>query len=75
MMQTLRNELLLLYADTKNIIRLNSIPVSIIWNDKIIIDDILLYSNHINTLIHYISCVAQVFTKYHLFIKLTNVNF
>ena len=69
MMQSLRKEWLLLFA------RLNSAPVSIVYNDKIIIDDILLYSNHINTLIHYFSCVSQVFTVYCLSFKLKNVNF
>ena len=39
--------------------------------DKIIIDDILLYSNHVPTLLHYCSCVEQVFTKYRLFFQLT----
>ena len=71
MMQTLRKEWLLLHADTKHLIQLNSAPASIICNDKIIIDDVLLYSNHVNTLLHYFSCVAQVFTKYHLSFKLT----
>ena len=69
MMQSLRKEWLLLFA------RLNSVHVSIVCNDKIIIDDILLYSNHINTLIHYFSCVSQVFTVYCLSFKLKNVNF
>ena len=75
MIQALRKELLLLFADTKHVIRLNSAPVSIICNDKIIIDDILLYSNHVNTLIHYFSCVAQFFTKYRLSFKVTKCEF
>ena len=44
-------------------------------DDKIIIDDILLYSNHVLTLLHYFSCVAQVFTKYRLSFKLTKCEF
>ena len=52
MMQSLRKEWLLLFADTKHVIRINSAPVSIVYNDNIIIDDILLYSNHVNTLLH-----------------------
>ena len=66
MIQYLRKEWLLLYADTKHLTHLDSVPVTIICNDKIIINDILLYSNNVNTLIHFFSCVAQVFTKYHL---------
>ena len=42
MIQSLRKEWLLLFADIKYIIRINSAPVSIVCNDKIIIDDILL---------------------------------
>ena len=75
MIQSLRKEWLLLYADTKHLILLDSAPVAIICNDKIVIDDILLYSNNVNTLIHYFSCVAQVFTKYHLSFKLTKCDF
>ena len=72
---TLRKEWLLLYADTKHLIHLDSAPVTIICNDKIIIDNILLYSNNINTLIHYFSCVDQVCTKYRLSFKLTKCDF
>ena len=75
MMQSLRKEWLLLYADTKHLIHLDSSPVTIICNDKIIIDNILLYSNNINTLIHYFSCVDQVCTKYRLSFKLTKCDF
>ena len=71
MMQSLRKEWLLLYADTKHLIHLDSAPVTFIWNEKIIIDDILFYSNSVNTLIHYFSCVTKAFTKYRLSFKLT----
>ena len=74
-MQSLRKEWLLLYADTKHLIHFDSVHVTIICNEKIIIDDILLYSNNVNTLIHYFSCVAQVFTKYRLSFKLTKCEF
>ena len=74
-MQTLRKEWLLLYADTKHFIHLNSSAVSIICNYKIIINDILLYSNHVNTLLQYFSCVVQAFTKYRLSFKLTKCEF
>ena len=75
MMQSSRKEWLLLYTDTKHLIHFDSITVTIICNDKIIIDVILLYSNNINTFIHYFSCVSQVFTKYRLSFKLTKCNF
>ena len=42
MMQSLNNEWLLLFASTKYVIRINTTPVSIVCNDKIFIDDILL---------------------------------
>ena len=75
MMQYLRKEWLLLFADIKHDISFNSTPVSVVCNDNIIIDDILLYSNHVNTLINYFSCVAQVFTKYRLSFELTKYKF
>ena len=74
-MKSLRKAWLLLYADTKHLIHLDSAPVTIICNDKIVIDDILLYSNSINSLIHYFSCVAHVFTKHHLSFNLTKCEF
>ena len=52
---------LLLYADTKYLIRLDSIPVSTVYSDKIIIDGILLYSDHVNTLIYITFIVSPKF--------------
>ena len=87
MMQALRKEWVLLFADTKHLLTIDSapdtiicsdkiyVPDTIVCNDKIIIDDILLYSNNVDTLIHYFSCVAQVFTKYRLSFKLTKCEF
>ena len=75
MMQSLRKEWLLVYADTKHLIHLDSAPVTIICNEKNIINDILLYSNNVNTLINYLSCVAQVFTNYRLSFRLTKCVF
>ena len=75
MMQSLQKEWLLLYVDTKHLIHLDSAPVTIICNEKNIINDILLYSNNVNTLINYLSCVAQVFTEYRLSFKLKNAFF
>ena len=50
-------------------------PSTLIYNDKIIIDDGLLYSNHVPSLLHYFSCVIQLFTKYRLSFKLTKCDF
>ena len=41
-----------------------------IFDDRIIIDYILLFSNYISTIFHYFSCVVPVFTKYRAFFKL-----
>ena len=52
MIQYLRKEWLLLFTDMKRVISFDTFHVTIICNDKIIIDDILLYSNHVPTLFH-----------------------
>ena len=75
MMQTLRKIWLLLYTEIKHLLHLDSAPVTIMCNEKIFIDDILLYSNNVKTLIHYFSCVTQVFIKYSLSFKLTKCEF
>ena len=72
MMQSLRKEWLLLFTNTKHVISCDNVPNTLICNDKIIIDNSLLYFNHVPSLLHYFSCVAQVFMKYPLKIKLTN---
>ena len=38
----------------------------IICDDRIIIDNIFLFPNHVSTILHYFSCVARVFIKYKL---------
>ena len=75
MMQRLRKEWLLLFATTKHLVHVTQPTIEIMCDDKIIIDDILLYSNHVPTLLYYFSCVAQVFTKYRLSFKLTKCDF
>ena len=74
-MQALREKWLFLFADAKHVIRVTSAHITIICNDKIIIDGIFLYSNHVLTLLHYFSCIVQVLTKYHLSFKLTKCEF
>ena len=75
MMQFLRADWTTLFNETKHVINVSNSPTTIVCNDRIIIDDILLFSNHIPTLLHYFSCVAQVFTKFRLSFKLTKCDF
>ena len=75
MMQFLRGEWIILFNETKLIISLTNSPTKIVCNDRIIIDDIFLFSNHTPTLLYYFSCVARVFTKYRLSFKLSKCNF
>ena len=75
MMQNLRDEWIALFNETKHsIVDKNSFN-TIVCDDKIVIDDILLYSNHIPTLLHYFSCVANYFTKFRLSFKLSKCDF
>ena len=55
MIQFLRADWTVLFNETTNNINLSDSPSTIICNDRIIIDDILLFSNHIPTLLHYFS--------------------
>ena len=47
----------------------------IVHDSRIVIDDILLYSTNIHTLIRYFSCVAKVFVRYRLSFKLSKCKF
>ena len=75
MMKFLRGEWIMLFNETKHIISLTDSPTKIVCNDRIIIDDILLFFNHTPTLLHYFSCVSRVFTKYRLSFKLSKCDF
>ena len=74
-MQFLRADWTVLFNETKRTINLSDSPTTIVCNDRIIIDDILLFSNHIPTLSHYFSCVVQIFTKFRLSFKLSKCDF
>ena len=74
-MQTLRDNWLVLFNETKHSIIVENTPNTMIGDDKIVIDDILLYSNHIPTLLHYLSCISDIFTKYKLSFKLSKCDF
>ena len=58
MMQTLCEDWLILIAETKNGILIVNPPSTILCDDKIITDDILLFSNHEHTLLHYFSYIS-----------------
>ena len=75
MMQFLRADWTALFNETQYTIKLSDSPSTIICNNRIIIDDILLFSNHIPTLLHYFPCIAQVFTKFRLSFKLSKCDF
>ena len=52
MMQILRDGWLAQFEETKTVIIVENVHVTIIWDDKILIDNILLYYNDIPTLLH-----------------------
>ena len=75
MIQSLRKEWLLLFADTKHAISFDTVPVTLVCNDKMIIDDILLYFTYVPSYLHHFARVSQVFTKYRLSCELTQCDF
>ena len=75
MMQILRDDWIALFNETRHSIVDEHAPDIIVCDDKIVIDDILLYSNHIPALLHYFSCVAKVFTKFRLHLNYPSVIF
>ena len=46
-----------------------------VHGSRIVIDDILLYSTNVFTLLRYFSCVARVFVRYRLSFKLSKCKF
>ena len=70
MIQILRDDWIALFNELKHGIVDKNSPNTIVCDDKIVIDDILIYSNNILTLLHYFSCVANFFTKFRLSFKL-----
>ena len=75
MMHFLLDDWTILFNETRNSVNISNSAIDIICNDRIIIDDVLLFSNHIPTLLHYFSCVAQVFTKFRISFKLGKCDF
>ena len=75
MMKILHDKWIILFHSTKDCIP-SATSISTIFCDiKTIIDDTLIFSNHIPTFLYYCSCVAQVFTKYRLSFKLSKWDF
>ena len=70
----LRDDWILLFNETKYTVSYDQLPTKVICDDRIIIDNILLFSNHMSVLLHYFPCVSQVFTKYRLSFKLSKCN-
>ena len=75
MIKILHDKWVIILYSTKECIPSDPSISKIFCDNKTIIDDTLIYSNHISTLLHYFSCVAQVFTKYRLSFKLSKCNF
>ena len=66
---------MILFPEIDNSISIVNPPATIICDDEIIMDDILLFPKHDTTVIHYFSCVSQVFTMYRLLFKLYKYDF
>ena len=75
MMRIIQDEWIILLNNTTHIVTSDPSLTHTFCNRKTIIDDTLLYSNHIPTLLHRLSCVSQVFTKYRLSFKLSKCDF
>ena len=75
MLQICRDDWLVLSEETEHTLSVIIYHVTVICNDKIVIDDILLYSNHNPTLLQYFSCIATVFIKYRMSFKLSKYDF
>ena len=74
MIKILRDDLVVLFNE-KNLILSNTSVANIFCDSKTIIDDTLIFSNHITTLFHCSFCVAKVFTKCRLSFKLSKCHF
>ena len=71
-LRVLQDEWIILFNDTKHIIKSDTYLVNVYCNSKTIIDDTLIYSKHIPILLHYFVCVTQVFANYRLSFKMSN---
>lgn len=74
-MKYLCDDYILLFKGTKHVIILDSSPFIIICDDIIIINDILIFSNHVPTIFHYFACITRVLFKYRLSFKSSKCEF
>ena len=74
MIQFWRDNYIILFQETRHIIYRVKLWSNIINNNCIIIDNIILFSNYIPTILNYF-CVTQISTKYRLSFKLSKCNF
>ena len=65
------DDYILLFQETRHIISFDQSLSNVIYDDRIIIDDIQYFYYHILTILYYFFCTAQVFTKYGMSFKLS----
>ena len=75
MMNFLRDDWILSFNETKHNVSFDHSSTKIICDDRIIIDDILLFSNHIPTLLHYFPVLHKECTKYRLSFQISKFDF
>ena len=74
-MKILHDNWVILLNSTKDIVPSDMSITKIFYDSKIIVDDTLIYSNHIPTLFHHFSWFVEDFTKYRLSFKLLKFDF
>ena len=75
MMHFLRDDWILFFQETKHTIVMTNSSSHIICDDRIIINNTLLYSKYLSTILDCFSCVARVFAKHILSFKLSKCDF
>ena len=64
MMHILRDDWVVTFNKIKNLIPSNTSVVNIFCDSKTVIDNTVIYSNHITIILHYFLCVAKVLNEY-----------
>ena len=72
MTQPLREEWLFLFKETQNQLIIEYFPTTIIYDDKIIMDDILISFNHIPILLYYFFVSIKFLPQNRSLFKLSN---
>ena len=65
MKKILYDKWVIIFHSTKECVPSDPSISNIFYDSKTIIDDTVIFSNHIHILLHYFSCVAQVFAHLH----------